>query len=106
MSVLSLAAANNMTEHTGDWRLPCFKAIPLLDHPHGDLERPVLLDIDPSNLVLMEVPPLVIAKPTGCLPSGLRGLDNGVLPREELRAERPPGHRDGPKRGSKAYDLM
>ena len=54
----------------------------------------------------MEIPSLVIAKPTGCLPSGLRCLDDGILPREELRAECPPGHREGSRRGSKAYDLM
>lgn len=106
MLVWTLGITNNMTEVADYWRLPCFKAIFLLYHPHRDLERSILLDIDPPDLVFMKVPSLVVTKPTGCLPGGLRGLDNGVIPREELWAECPPGHGEGSMRGSKAYDLM
>lgn len=86
--------------------LPCFKAIFLLDHPHRDLERPVLLDIDTPDLILVEVPSLVISQPARGLPSGLRRLHDGVLPREELWAEGPSGHHKGSSRGSKAYVVM
>ncbi len=86
--------------------LPCFEAIFLLNHPHRDLERSVLLDIDPPDLILVEVPSLVVPQPAGGLPSGLRRLQDGILPREELWAEGPSGHHKRSSRGSKAYVVM